>query len=261
MSLLETLHDLSPEQSELLFSTTLDEQLITVRQYQNLRWLSAGGDMIQSLMDVDKPEQLLLPNLAAMLAVLHFAEHPQRLLNLGAGAGSFERSLRASHPELAIISVEPNRTITELGRRYFNMDNQQQVIEKSAEQFLAGNEEQYDVILCDMFSAEKQPACLYDERFYQNMARAMNPGCVLASNLLPESEDDLIQMLLPLKAHFGWLLLHEVPNHANVVVYALSDRPADAGTLQELLSYIKQDDNIELQIIAQNLERLSPGSL
>ena len=251
MSLLETINELGTDKTELLFSETVDGELLQVRQYQTYRWLSAGGEMIQSLMDVEHPEKLLLPNLKAMLAVFEFIESPRTVLNLGAGAGSLERYLLANKPEIQITSVESIQAIINIAGRFFGMDPASFIID-SAEHYLTQNEQQYDVILVDIYAAEKQPSCLYEPEFHEKLGQACKARAVLAFNLLPESEADLLAVLQPLNEHVTTILMHEVPNHDNVVVYALTDKQLEMKTL---LMHIERlaSRGLHLQVISQNI--------
>jgi len=87
MSVLEKINQLKPEQSLLLHSELVGDQRVEIREYENLRWMSIGGNSVQSLIDMEAPEQILLPNLQAMLAAFLFCENPAGLLNLGFGGG------------------------------------------------------------------------------------------------------------------------------------------------------------------------------
>ena len=98
MSIIQTLYDLELEQTELLHREKIDDEWVTIRQYENYRWLSLGGDMMQSLMDIEHPEELLLPNLNTMLACLDIPNEPINCLNVGAGAGCIDRFLKESKP-------------------------------------------------------------------------------------------------------------------------------------------------------------------
>ena len=106
MTLLEKIYDLSPEQSQVLRSEVVDEQLIEVREFENYRWLQIGGDSIQGLMDVNSPSQILLPNIQALLATLLFCPEPKQLLNLGFGCGSIERFCIDRISALEITSLD-----------------------------------------------------------------------------------------------------------------------------------------------------------
>ncbi len=256
MSLLETLYGLESGQYQLLHSAESNGELITVRQYQHYRWLTVGGEMIQSLIDLEQPEQVLLPNLQAMLLSLEFIEMPTQVLNLGAGGGVFDRFFHARYPQVSMISVESHALVTELAARYFHLPDASEIINTTAEAYLADHQAQYDLILCDIFSGENHPDCLYQPDFYNQIEICLASGGMLAINLLAESEEALLPLLRPFKDQFAWVLLYEVKNHDNVIIYLLKDQPKQSHQLLEKLSEFQQQYDMELHLIAQNPDRL-----
>lgn len=249
MSLLETINELGTEKTELLYSEEVNGEQLTVRQYQNYRWLSVGGEMIQSLIDLEQPAQLLLPNLVAMLAVLEFVDNPVSLLNLGAGAGAMERHFRQVLPDLAVTSIESNEKIIKLAARYFDMSPQGFILD-SAEHFLSVNKQSYDIILIDIYSEERQPECLYEPDFHKSLAATLTAGGAIAMNLLPHTEEELLRIIRPLNDYVSCLLLYMVPNHDNVIVYALKQDSVDQEVFGRRLEKISKQ-GLELQLIAQ----------
>ena len=151
MSLLEKIYDLTPEQSQVLHSELVDGQLIEVREFENYRWLQLGGRSIQGLMDVDTPDQILLPNIQALLTTLLVCPEANRLLNLGFGCGSIERFFNAKLPELEITSLESNATVIRLAREFFFIADDNQIVNAAAEEYLEKETASYDIILCDIF--------------------------------------------------------------------------------------------------------------
>lgn len=256
MTLLEKIYDLSPEQSRVLLSEVLDEQLIEVREFENYRWLQIGGDSIQALMDIDAPEQILLPNIQALLATLLFCPEPARILNLGFGCGSVERFFTEKYPVTEITSLESNAAVIELAREYFFIPNEQHIVNTAAETFLATSSNAYDIILCDIFEDEEHPACLYAPEFYQNVFNCLDKRGVLAINLLPESEDDVLSILLAMKNYFDHVSLLEVPNHFNAILYASNFRLPDTAALDVAANDLLEKKKLDLRALPQRLNRL-----
>ncbi len=250
MSLLQIINELGPDKTELLYSRVIDGQELTVRQYENYRWLSADGEMIQSLIDLENPATLLLPNLVAMLALLELVDSPVSLLNLGAGCGAIERYFTKYNPEIHLTSIEPNDRILKLAQEYFGM-SPEDVIQDSAEHFLANNTDHFDIIMVDIYSEEKQPQCLYEAEFHRDLCTAVAEKGGIAMNLLPHTEEELLRILRPLNEHIDCILLHLVPNHDNVIIYALNNGRVTQDELANRLEKINQQ-GLELQVIASN---------
>lgn len=256
MSLLEKIYDLSSDQSQLLHSEFLDEQLIEVREFENYRWLQIGGDSIQGLMDVNSPAQILLPNIQALLAALLFCPKPDRILNLGFGCGSIERFFIEQYPDLVITSLEASSEVIRLARDYFFFRNEQSIVYSSAEEFLSKENEVYDIVLCDIFEDEEHPACLYDPVFYTNISRHLVETGVLAINVLPESEDDVLSILSAMKNHFDHISLLEVPNHYNAIIFASNHVLPGTIELETAARALFETKGLDLKALPQRLNRL-----
>jgi len=256
MTLLEKIYDLAPEQSQVLRSEFVDDQLIEVREFENYRWLQIGGDSIQGLMDVNSPSQILLPNIQALLATLLFCPEPRQLLNLGFGCGSIERFFTDKLSDVEITSLESIPEIIQLAREYFFIADESHIINNLAEAYLAKTKTTYDIILCDIFNDEEHPACLYDDSFYKSLLNCLDDKGVLAINLLPESEDDVLDILLPMKNYFDNISLLEVPNHFNAILFASNFRLPETAELETLADKCLNQTGLNLTDLPQRLNRL-----
>ena len=256
MTLLEKIYDLSPEQSHVLHSEWVGEQLIEVREYKNYRWLQIGGDSIQGLMAVDSPSQILLPNIQALLVTLLFCPKPKQLLNLGFGCGSIERFCIDKLPDVEITSLESSVSVIQLAKEFFFIGQGCQIVNDAAETFLVNENEVCDIILCDIFNDEEHPACLYEDSFYKNLFNCLDDKGVLAINLLPESEEDILDILLPMKTHFNNISLLEVPNHFNAILFASNFSLPATEALETLAEKCLNQTGLDLRVLPQRLNRL-----
>jgi len=216
MTIIEEIYDLEDHESQVLFSAGNAE----VRQYRHYRWLNIDGYLIQSVMDLDQPGKLMNPVNIYMLAVLYFIENPVRVLNLGFGGGVFERFFIEHYANITLHSVENNETIIHLAREYFGIEPDYPVYLQSAEKFVAGNDAKYNLILCDIFSQEDHPVCLYSESFYSDCQGCLDDDGIIVLNLVCESEKDLLKILLQLRKVFRYGCLLEIPEHQNIIVFA-----------------------------------------
>ncbi len=250
MSLIQDLYDLELSQTELLYEKVCNGELISIRQYQSYRWMSLGGEMIQSLINLDKPNELLLPNLNTMLYAIELVDRSVNCLNIGAGTGSIDRYLKHTFPDLNLVSIEADQKIAALAEQYFQI-KQQDIVIATAEDYLKNNQQKFDLILIDIYAGEQHPKCLYDEQFYVSLSKAMAGQCIVALNLLPETEEDLLKILKPLNDHVHCLLLHEVPEHDNVIIFALYDANC---TLDKMLNCVGLLENkgIHTEVLSQN---------
>ena len=253
---LEQIYALNPEDSKLLYSNPGTEEMIEVRQWQQYRWLHLGDRSVQSLMMMDAVEQVALPNVQAMLATLLFNPEPKQLLNLGLGGASIERFLNVNYPNLKITSIESNKNIIELAEEYFYLPEKIDVKHDAADQFVKTQTQHYGIILCDLFVAGNQADCLYNEEFYNSISRNIDEPGVLAMNISPESEEDVMNILLPMKNYFGYLYLFEFPNFSNVIVFASQQKIASRDELIKRAEVLIDNTKLDLSDIPDRLHTL-----
>jgi spermidine synthase len=253
---IEKIVDLKPDESELLYSGQINAESIEVRQWQQFRWLHLSDESVQSLMQLEQPDQIILANIQALLAVLLFFPEPKALLNLGLGGASLERYLDSNWPDLKVSSVESNEQVIQLAREYFSLPEKVDVIHDSAEHFLENHNEQYDIILCDIFVADNQASCLYDKMFYTNISRCINSAGVMAINILPENEDDVVNVLLPIKDHFGYLYLLEFEDYSNAIIFATKEKIPDVSVLDKRADKLLANTGLDLKDIPERLNVL-----
>ncbi len=257
MSYIDTIYNLDQTESILLFSNNIDQQTIEVREYNNLRWLQLEGNAIQSIIKTNSPDVLLNPVNQAMMASLCFPETINKTLNLGFGGGSIERFFWSQFPEVNVSSVESNEIIIHLAREFFNIPVEFPVYNTTAEQFLQSTtEEHYDLILCDIFENESHPDCLYQDDFYHNATQKLKQNGVLSINLTPSDEQDLLQILLPLRRAFPSTRLYTLPGHYNVIVFASQTILSPDNVNQVWVNKIDSIDGMRVRSILSSLQTL-----
>jgi spermidine synthase len=129
-------------------------------------------------MDLLYPAQLVFHYERLMSLAFALCEQPVSALLLGVGGAAMWRFLRAYLPECAPILVDNDEAVVAIARRWFYLS--QAVIIDTAERFLAGTKDRYDVILVDLYNA--QGPALFDERFWRRCMDALAPGGCMATN-------------------------------------------------------------------------------
>ena len=256
MSAVEKIYQLEPDESRLLYSRLIENQQIEVREWEHYRWLHVGGGSIQTLMDINAVDQIVLPNLKALLAALLFSTPSRRLLNLGLGGASLERYLASRRPDIDIDSVESNEQVIQLAKDYFFLPERVTVTHDTAEHYVSSCKESYDIILCDIFASEKQPDCLYDSVFYANVFKCLDKKGILAINLMPDSEQDVVDILLPMKNYVDNISLYEVPDHINAIIFASSRKLPSLDMLKTRANILFEQTDLDLREIPERINRL-----
>jgi spermidine synthase len=237
----------------LLYSTCDERTSIQVHEFANERWVYTGEDSILSLMRLDAPADPVLPNHVAMLAALSFSRLPASVLNLGFGTGAFERFFADRLPDTQMVSVDTNPVLVEIARQFFAIGTDQAVITQSAEQFLEENSRAFDLILCDIFNGDRHPDCLGDDAFYRNAARSLGEGGVMAINLSPATEKALINILITMRRSFSHVVLVNLVDYGNIVVYAMQHRPADDAEIRRQAVSLSAQLQLQLEHIPDHL--------
>jgi spermidine synthase len=250
---LEKIYELKPDESQLLYSGELEKKSIEVREWREYRWLHIGDDSVQALMLLNAVDQIVLPNIQALLSVLLFCPSAKHVLNLGLGGASLERYLDSRWPEIKIRSVESNEQVIQLAKDYFNLPESIDVIGDSAESFLSTHNDIYDIVLCDIFVADTQASCLYDNDFYANIYNCLDKEGVLAINILPESEEDVINVLLPIKNHFNYIYLLEFPDYTNAIIFASCRKLPSIVELKKRANDLFEKTALDLRDIPERL--------
>jgi spermidine synthase len=132
----------------------------------------------QSSMDLLYPAQLVFHYERLMSLAFALVERPVSALLLGVGGAAMWRFVRAYLPECAPTLVDADESVAAVARRWFYLS--QPVVLDTAERFLAGNTQHFDVVLVDLYNA-RGPAPL-DEAFWTRALDALTPGGCLAAN-------------------------------------------------------------------------------
>ncbi|WP_421869386.1 spermidine synthase [Motiliproteus sp.] len=244
------------QQGRLLFSGCDLGIPIQVRQWQRLRWLHFDQHAIQACIDLDHPHQLTIPYAEAMVLAAALKPGANRLLNLGCGAGSFERYFQHYLPSLQITSVEASRLIIDLAQRWFQLPDDLELFNTTAETFLRQNRQRFELIFCDLHIGEGHADCLDQAEFYRQLKHAMAPGGILVCNLLPVDNDQLLRWLLPLRQAFPHLLLLPLENKHNCLIFGFDQPPPNDLQIVESASRWDQRCGSQLLHYSNSLIRL-----
>ncbi len=186
------------ELGPVLFETRSDYSHIRVRERGGIRTLSfvrdSGEEVIESQVDLRRPEQLLVPYTRTMFLSYLYHPRPQRVLIVGLGGGAMVHFLRRHDPELHVDVVEIDPVVVQAAERYFAIraDERLRIITQDAFVYLAQTTESYDVIYMDAFlkpSAETDstgvPLKLKTTEFYRRVREKLTPAGVMVFNLNP----------------------------------------------------------------------------
>jgi spermidine synthase len=130
----------------------------------------------------------------------HFAargEPPRRVAILGNAAGTTSRAYEEFFPRTRVDGVEIDSELSEIGRRWFAMDNPRlHLYHEDARPFLRRIDARYDVISVDAYRQPYIPFYLTTVEFFETARDRLAPGGVLIVNVgHPKGQDDLEKVL------------------------------------------------------------------
>lgn len=232
---------------ETLYRGKVGENILTIKENKHFRWLVSGGNCLQSIMAINKPEHLMMPVVHAMLLPYYCQEKVRNdvenasipsehahtfVLNLGLGGGAIERTL-ANQSSTTVTTVELVPEIISLYQEFFNPNNKawshinshsinkrsDQIINQCALSYLKANRQEFDLVTCDIFSGDIQPSFLFDDIFYENLALATSPQGTVALNLAINDDHQLLNLLTKTNAFFKHRAIVDFLDYKNVVLY------------------------------------------
>jgi spermidine synthase len=155
-------------------------------------WFKEGGQFfLQSRLNLENRNSLVLINTKLMLASLLFQSSPARILMLGLGGGSIPNFLHHVFPDTRIDVVEVDPNVIDISRRFFNLRETEnyKIHPMDARIFIQSQigKNSYDLIFLDAFKSGSVPFHLKTEEFYREILEVLSPDGVVASNLYGKS--------------------------------------------------------------------------
>ncbi|MCU7812531.1 MAG: fused MFS/spermidine synthase [Candidatus Thiodiazotropha sp. (ex Notomyrtea botanica)] len=249
------------ERLERTHGTTLTchvsrRETIAVIEDYGLRWMRFSDGSIQSVMLLEDPAYPVLDYIQALLCSFLFIDQPGSLLNLGLGSGSIERFILSRLPRIKLATVEIDPDLTELSREYFHLPATHPVTQASAENFLSENRQTFDIIVCDIYTKSVSDNPILTQGFIDDAARALNSDGVLALNCLPNTEAEMVDILLSIRTCFPWVMLLDVKAQKNIVAICAKRAFISGSDLTSRMESLFQSTGLNLSTICQQLIRL-----
>jgi spermidine synthase len=216
--------------------------------------LRSDNDALQSVINLQNPHRLELENLEYLMAVLMFIPQPKRLLMLGTAAGSLLHFLRHHYPEAEItavdIDVELIEQLLEMGILPPAQAGGLSYVYADAAHFIEHCQQNYDLVLLDIFSGAQSPPWLLKKNVTNNLFRLLSERGALAYNLIIDSEHDFKRFYRDLGLVFDeqtlWL---PVQGLENTIAYGFrSPRPALDMT-QNMQLAITLSERLEIDLM------------
>ncbi|WP_177419663.1 hypothetical protein [endosymbiont of Lamellibrachia barhami] len=237
---------------------------MSVWQQERLRWLDFGDGAVQSIIDIDHPDQLISPVYHAMLAPMLFVPIPKRILLLGVGGGALARYFNYRFPAVQGEAVEILSPMAEIARRYFDFpaeENGWRLIVEDARQYVSVPSEKYDLIIVDIAHQQKTPDWITAPKFLQDCRRTLTDCGVLVLNLLMQDAESFGQSLWNLRRCYDKrVVCLSVPEYKNIELFAFHGSVPQqlSGELESRASEMAKRWGIAFLPLAERMRQENP---
>jgi spermidine synthase len=250
------------EGEEVLFEGETEEQYIRVVEEEDgdrLLELNEG----QAVHSLYRPGSYLTGDVWDGYLVLPFAgrdDPPSRLAILGNAAGTTARAYGRYFPETEVDGVEIDAKLTELGERYFDLDNPRlEVFHEDARPWLEDSDGGYDVIMVDAYRQPYIPFYLATREFFELARDRLAPGGVVIVNAgHPEGNDDLETVLGRTLADVFPTVIRDPIEDTNTLLLA-SEGPASGARLARAVPRLPDDLRVVAAGESGRIEPRLPG--
>jgi predicted membrane-bound spermidine synthase len=192
----------------------------------------------------------------SVLPFTALAEPPERIAILGNAAGTTARAYGHFFPRTRIDGVEIDGELTEVGERFFDLDNPRlEAFHEDARPWLRRSEGGYDAIMVDAYRQPYIPFYLATREFFELVRDRLAPGGLVIVNAgHPEGNDDLETVLGRTMSEVFPTVLRDPIEPTNTLLMG-SEAPASAARLRDTIPELPA----ELQPVAvEQLVRLGP---
>jgi len=143
----------------------------------------------ESSVKLSDPGALIIEYARFMTVGLAYAPKVERILEIGLGGGSIASYLGAALPDATILTVELDKDVVELARKYFRFKETEKLrtVVSDGRAFLMRDNERWDLILLDAYRGPFVPFHLLTREFYTLVKSRLNPGGVVVQNIEPST--------------------------------------------------------------------------
>lgn len=116
----------------------------------------------------------------------------QDILILGLGGGSVAKTLVNEIGCIGnIVGVELDPVMIGIGKKYFALDHLSslQIVQSDALSYLQNNQQNYDLIIVDIFQDVHMPDFIFSEKFIQNIKSVLNTNGYLLINTIVTTQE------------------------------------------------------------------------
>jgi spermidine synthase len=230
-----------------------------VEQDGNELTLQFGPTSIQSCLNPDEPDRLLLGYTRTLLGFLLFVQNPHRMTMIGLGGGALPKYCYRHFPDCHIDVVEINLDVIAL-RDTFRVpadDIRFAVHCADGADYVARLTGTEDVLIVDGFDVGGQAPTLCTESFYHDCFKALAEGGVMAVNLSENAKQHAGFIKRMRHCFHDKVIVVNAEDCTNKIVFAIKHSGSNtSNSLKDLLQRATQLDKQHPVAFRQIVERM-----
>ncbi len=116
----------------------------------------------------------------------------KKVLVMGLGGATITKRYWRDYPDVRVDTVEIDPVVVDVAKRYFGMpeDDRLRTFTMDARRYIATTKETYDVIIVDCYYDDALPFHLTTDEFFRAVKARLNPGGVVAYNVISSVTGD-----------------------------------------------------------------------
>ena len=213
-------------EAELCYAIEEDGRPIKVWQQSGLRWLEFGDELIQTEIDLARPDYLPESFNRAMLSgALFTGQVPDKVLLAGTGGGSTARYFANRFPDVIGDAVDLSATVLGIAQRFFEcpFEGNWQLIQADIREYVQNCPTRYDLIVMDIAIGQASPDWITDPVFLNGCRRLLTDTGHIAINLIVENEQGFLTQLAAIRQAFDrQTACVSLSEHRNVIILAFN---------------------------------------
>jgi spermidine synthase len=221
--------------------------------------LNFDGMSVQSEMNLDDPDELVIGYTRAMMSFLLFEPAPRHVAMIGLGGGSIAKYCYRYLPQTEITVVEINPDVIALRSEFAipEDDKRFRIQLGDGAAWVAERQVRPDVLIVDGFDSGGLPAPLCSQSFYDDCYAALSDDGILAVNLwggYPHFEDYLERIHNSFSDRVAMVGTEE---SVNKIILAVKDSefPPDPATIRQHAARLIQSHPLNFQAKSKKLIR------
>ena len=167
---------------------------------------------------------------------------PRSIAVLGNAGGTVARAVGHYWPQTLIDGVEIDGEVSDLGRRWFDMQAPRlRIFTEDARPFLRRTDERYDAILVDAYRQPYIPFYMSTKEFFQLARDRLRPGGRVIINVGHPEDSDTLEKVLTATMGEAFASVVRVPAESTNTILVGGDRSLTPGSLEPAVARLPPD--------------------